>query len=243
MDFPKYRGKNHHVNTIYERLAGCFTYSMNGTPPAPQSKAMVALESYVKWLATGIPSGAVQKARGYFYIAPPAAEPDYARGEKLFAARCAVCHGADGAGQKVGERVVFPPLWGPNSYNWGAGMHDLEKAAGFIKHNMPLSNADLTDAEVWDVVVFMNSHERPQDPRWLGSVADTRRFFQRGAVTYGLKTPDGTVLGDTGTPLAKPPGVPAAESRPPNLTAVAKAQMEAAAKDGGKDGKKAEPAK
>lgn len=227
VDFPKYRGKNMHVNTLYERIAGCFSYSMNGTPPLPQSKVMVALESYMKWLSTGIPSDAVLKARGYFYIPAPQAEPDYARGETLYKARCAMCHGSDGAGQKVGERIIFPPLWGPNSYNWGAGMHDLEKAAGFVKHNMPLGNANLTDAEVWDVVIYMNSHERPQDPRWIGSVADTRRFFHRAADTYGLKSPSG-VLGDTGAPLAKPPGQPADVSQPPKLPAVAKAQIEAA---------------
>lgn len=227
VDFPKYRGKNRHVNTFYERIAGCFSYSMNGTPPLPQSKVAVALESYMKFLSTGIPSRAVLKNRGYVYIPAPEAEPDFTRGEKVYAARCAMCHGKDGQGLKVSERTVFPPLWGPNSYNWGAGMHDLEKAAGFIKHNMPLGNANLTDAEVWDVVVFMNGHERPQDPRWIGSLADTRRFFHRGADLYGLKTPAG-LLGDTGAPKERPPGMSLEESRFPSLPGVAKAQMKAA---------------
>ena len=226
VDFPQYRSKNRHVNTLYERLAGCFTYSMDGTPPAPQSKVMVALESYMKWLATGIPSDAIVEPRGYIYLAVPDEKPDYARGEAVYAERCAVCHGADGQGKKEGDHVVFPPLWGAKSFNWGAGMHDLEKAAGFIKHNMPLGNADLSDAEAWDVALYVDSHQRPQDPRWLGSVADTRRFFQRGTNTYGLTTPNG-VMGDLGAPLAKPAGLPTAESVAPKPTDLAREQIEA----------------
>src|SRR5690554_1788083 len=30
---PDYRGKNDHVNNIEECIAGCFSFSMNGTPP------------------------------------------------------------------------------------------------------------------------------------------------------------------------------------------------------------------
>jgi len=228
VDFPQYRSKNLHVNTLYERLAGCFTYSMNGTPPAPNSKVMVALESYMKWLGTGIPSDAIVEPRGYIYLPVPEAKPDYARGEAVYAARCATCHGADGQGRKEGDHVVFPPLWGPNSFNWGAGMHDLEKAAGFIKHNMPLGNADLTEAQAWDVALYLNSFQRPQDPRWLGSVEDTRRFFQRGTNTYGTTTPNG-LMGDEGAPLPKPAGLSAAESTAPKLGELARAQIEAEA--------------
>lgn len=228
VDFPKYRGKNMHVNTVYERIAGCFSYSMNGTPPAPQSKVAVGIEAYMQWLATGAPAGAVQKARGYTYLPVPEVKPDYARGETIYAARCAVCHGDDGQGRKEGDHVVFPPLWGEHSFNWGAGMHDLEKAAGFIRHNMPLGNPDLTDAEVWDVALYMDSHQRPQDPRWLGNLEDTRRFFQRGTNTYGLQTPAG-LMGDIGAPLEKPAGIAAGESSAPKPVAVAKDQIAAEA--------------
>jgi thiosulfate dehydrogenase len=203
VDFPQYRGKNQHVNTLPERIAGCFSYSMDGTPPPAQHKVMVALEAYMKWLGTGIPSDAVLKHRGYTYLPLPEKTPDFARGETVYAERCAVCHGQDGQGTTVAGRVVFPPLWGDNSYNWGAGMHTMEKAAGFLKANMPLGNADLTDQEAWDVAQFMNSHERPQDPRWKGDVQATRNAHHNHACTYGLETPAG-LMGDTGTPKAKP---------------------------------------
>jgi len=203
VDFPQYRSKNKHVNTTAERIAGCFTYSMNGTPPPAQHKVMVALESYMKWLGKGIPSDAKLKVRGFQYLPLPAKTPDYARGQAVYEARCAVCHGTDGAGRKNGDHVVFPPLWGPEAYNWGAGMHTLDKAAAFIKANMPISNPDLTDQEAWDVALFMNSQERPQDPRWKGDVDTTRNAHHGHACTYGLETENG-VMGDTGAPLAKP---------------------------------------
>ena len=203
VDFPIFRGKNKHVNTLPERLAGCFKYSMNGTPPPAQHEVMVALESYMRWLATGAPSGAVQKARGYVSLPMPAETPDYARGETVYAARCVTCHGTDGAGLKEGDRVVFPPVWGANSYNWGAGMQQIDKAAGFLKANMPLGNPDLTEQQAWDVALYIDSHERPQDPRWLGSVEATRSAYHDEVSTYGLSTPDG-LMGDTGGPLPKP---------------------------------------
>jgi thiosulfate dehydrogenase len=207
VDFPIYRSKNQHVNTLAERLAGCFKYSMNGTPPPAQHEVMVALESYMRWLATGAPSGAVQKARGYVILPMPAQTPDYARGEAVYAGRCAMCHGTDGAGQKEGARVVFPPVWGPNSYNWGAGMLQIEKAAGFLKANMPLGNPDLSDQAAWDVALYIDGHERPQDPRWLGNVEATRRAYHDEASTYGLRMADG-LMGDTGAPLPKPEAQP-----------------------------------
>lgn len=43
---PNYRPKNDQVNNIEERIAGCFSYSMNGEPPAYGSDDMLALTAY-----------------------------------------------------------------------------------------------------------------------------------------------------------------------------------------------------
>ncbi|MEC7433536.1 MAG: cytochrome C, partial [Pseudomonadota bacterium] len=51
---PGYRGKNGHVNNLEERIAGCFTYSMNGKPLEYGSDDMLALSAYHQWLATGV---------------------------------------------------------------------------------------------------------------------------------------------------------------------------------------------
>ena len=89
----------------------------------------------------------------------------------------------------------FPPLWGPNSYNWGAGMHRVNTAAGFIKANMPFGRGGtLTDQQAWDVAAFVNSRPRPQDPRFTGDVAETRAKFHNDDDFYGV-TLDGKVVG------------------------------------------------
>src|ERR1700756_5713083 len=84
--------------------------------------------------------------RGYPDVPTPAKGYDLARGAEVYKGQCAVCHGIEGQGQKVGDSYVMPPLWGKDSYNWGAGMHRINTAASFIKHNMPLGKGgSLTD--------------------------------------------------------------------------------------------------
>lgn len=186
--YPKYRAKNDRVNTMEERLRGCFRYSMNGRMPEPGSETLVALQSYMAWLATGLPWGAVPKGQGYDRLADPALPYDPARGEAVYAEKCAVCHGDDGEGQAVSGSFVFPPLWGEESYNWGAGMHRVWTAAAFIKANMPLGQGNtLTDQEAWDVAAWINTKPRPQDPRFTGDVQETREKFHNDGDYYGVE--------------------------------------------------------
>jgi thiosulfate dehydrogenase len=194
--YPAYRMKNEHVNTFTERLQGCFLYSMNGKAPAPNDKVLVALESYAYFLAKGAVIGADMPGRGYPKLAKPA-KLDYVHGQQVYAAKCALCHGAEGQGQSAADgSVVFPPLWGPRSFNWGAGMSSINNAAGFIKANMPFSQGNsLTDAEAWDVATYMDSQERPQDPRFSGSVAETRKLHHDSPMDIYGQTVNGVVLG------------------------------------------------
>jgi thiosulfate dehydrogenase len=76
-------------------------------------------------------------------------------------------------------------------------MHQLANASGFIQANMPLGKGGtLSEQDAWDVAVFMNSHERPQDPRFKGSVAETRkRYHDTDDSLYGM-TVNGHVLGN-----------------------------------------------
>ncbi len=164
--YPAYRDKNKKVNSYEERLAGCFRFSMNGKPPPYDSPEMVALVSYSYWLAQGAPTGAELPGRGYPKLEAPPQPPDDKRGAAVFAAHCALCHGAGGQGTQVNGRYAFPPLWGPDSYNGGAGMHRVDTAAAFIQANMPLGKPkSLTVQQAWDVARFVNSHDRPPDPR------------------------------------------------------------------------------
>ena len=198
--YPAYRSKNHHVNTFAERLQGCFNYSMNGKAPALGDPVLVALESYAYWMSKGAPLGASLPGRGYPHLPKPAMAPDYARGETVFKRDCALCHGADGQGQQAAGRTVFPPLWGAQSFNWGAGMEQINNAAGFIKANMPLGRGNtLTDQDTWDVAYFMDAHERPQDPRYSGSVEATRTAYHDTPDSLYGTTVNGQLLGQ-GTP-------------------------------------------
>ena len=194
--YPAYRAKNNKVNTYEERIQGCFKFSMNGKAPAVDSPEMVALVTYSYWLSTGAPVGAKLKGAGYPELPKPAITPDAARGKTVYTENCQVCHGANGEGKKADGKSVFPPLWGSESFNWGAGMHRINTAAAFIKANMPLSKSGtLTDQQAWDVATFVMSHERPQDPRFKGDVAQTKKEYHDENCKYG-ETVDGKVLGD-----------------------------------------------
>jgi thiosulfate dehydrogenase len=203
--FPTYRSKNGHVNTFQERMQGCFIYSMNGKEPPLNDKVLVALESYSYFLATGAPTGANLPGRGYPRLPKPA-KLDYAHGQQVYAQKCALCHGPNGQGQSTADgAVVFPPLWGPRSYNWGAGMSSIDAAAGFAKANMPLSEGNtLTDEEAWDAATYIDSQERPQDPRFNGSVAETRKADHDSPFDMYGQTVNGVVLGQKSPPSGPP---------------------------------------
>lgn len=193
--YPAYRKKTGKVDTMEERIQGCFLYSMNGKAPPAGSKELTALLTYHYWLAQGAPTGKALPGRGYPDLEKPAQKPDYERGKLVYQERCAICHGDDGGGMKIGDRYQFPPLWGPDSFNWGAGMHRVNTAASFIKYNMPLGQGEtLTDQQAWDVAVFVDSHERPGDPRFKGSVEQTDKVYHDENCRYG-DTVNGAVLG------------------------------------------------
>ena len=194
VSYPQYRSKTREVNTIEDRLQDCFRYSMNGKPPPPDSKELTGLVSYLFWLATGAPVGVKLQGALYPRLPKPAQAPDPGRGAKVYAENCALCHGANGEGRKADDNYVFPPLWGAQSYNWGAGMTGLAAASGFIKTNMPLGlGGSLSDQDAWDVAAFVDSHPRPQDPRFAGDLAETRQKFHSD--DYYGKTVDGILLG------------------------------------------------
>ena len=196
--YPAYRSKNDKVNSYVERIQGCFQYSMNGKVPPADGPVIAALSAYAYWLATGAPIGQELQGRGYPEVAEPEGGYDLAKGQQIYSAQCAICHGANGEGQKAADDYVFPPLWGSDSFNWGAGMHRINTAAAFIKESMPLGKGGLlSDEDAWHVAAFMNSHERPQDPRLIdGSVEKTREKYHAddGINLYG-KTVNGKLLG------------------------------------------------
>jgi thiosulfate dehydrogenase len=61
---------------------------------------------------------------------------------------------------------------------------------------MPFSRGDtLSDQDAWDVAMFMNAHERPQDPRFEGNVSETRKKYHDTPMSlYGTEL-NGHLLG------------------------------------------------
>ena len=91
-------------------------------------------------------------------------------------------------------------------------MGRISNAAAFIKANMPLGlGGSLSEQQAWDVALYMNSHDRPQDPRYKGSVQATRQaFHDTDDSMYGREV-GGRVLGASGAPK---PFRPASAQRP-----------------------------
>src|SRR3546814_19809420 len=90
-------------------------------------------------MSDGAPAGEKMAGAGYPKVKKLEQGYDLIRGTKVYAQNCALCHGNDGQGQRDPDRgQVFPPLWGHDSYNWGAGMARIDTAEGFIKASMHL---------------------------------------------------------------------------------------------------------
>jgi thiosulfate dehydrogenase len=164
--FPQYRAREDQVSTVEERINGCMERSMNGKPLPLGSREMKAFA----FLSKGVPAGAQIEGASTFQSQVPNRRADPAAGGVVYAAKCVACHGADGQGQRADQRgdakgYTFPPLWGPDSFNNGAGMNRLLTTTRFIKHNMPLGASHtatlLSDDEAYDVTAFMLSKPRP----------------------------------------------------------------------------------
>ena len=165
--YPRISPRSGGNETIQDRINGCMMRSMNGRALEEGSPEMAAMVSYLRYLADqDAGTGAGQKkAKEPVAFQTPKRAADLKKGEEVFGKRCAACHGKDGAGLAAAKDpihgFVFPPLWGPNSFNDGAGMHRVLTAAKFVKARMPLGNADLNDDDAFDVTAYFNSRPRP----------------------------------------------------------------------------------
>jgi thiosulfate dehydrogenase len=57
---------------------------------------------------------------------------------------------------------MWPPLWGAESFNDGAGMNTLPKLSAFIHHNMPQNRKGvLSVQDSYDVAAFIMQQPRP----------------------------------------------------------------------------------
>jgi thiosulfate dehydrogenase len=156
------------VLTLAERINGCMTRSMNGSPMPEDGREMEALIAYMRFIGEDSPQGVRVAGMGLKPLRPPWHLPDAGRGQAVYLQHCAGCHRADGEGQPALPPAVgftIPPLWGDGSFNAAAGMAKLETAAAFIHANMPVG-ADyrvpvLSEQEAWDVAAYVIAQPRP----------------------------------------------------------------------------------
>ncbi len=154
--FPMYNKRAGRVITMEERIQECFTRSENGSPLPSQSRELIALVSYIKWLSQGQPSGQAFPGRGLTKM--PDLHGNAERGARIYTEQCAGCHGTDGAGVPP----ILPPLWGSGAYNDGAGMNQVPKMAAFVQRNMPQNHpGTLTPQEAFDVSAYVASKPHP----------------------------------------------------------------------------------
>ena len=179
--FPQFRGRENKIGTIEERINGCMERSMNGKTMPLDSKQMKGLLAYMNWLSRYAPKDGKIFGQGFVKINIPDRTVDFEKGKLVFEAKCVLCHAKDGQGLKsnVGYGYQYPPLWGKDSYNDGAGMTRVITAARFIKANMPFGvtyeNPILTDEEAYDVAGFINRQHRPSKKNRERDFPDLKR--------------------------------------------------------------------
>lgn len=139
--YPMYNGRAARVVSMADRINGCMMRSMNGKPIPKNSPEMKAMLAFMAWMSKDVPADAKVKGAALYKIST-SIKPDPVRGKAIYAERCAACHGIDGQGSKNAKgEYVFPPLWGPDSFNIGAGMARTYTAAGFVKGAMPVADS------------------------------------------------------------------------------------------------------
>jgi thiosulfate dehydrogenase len=165
--YPKVRSRSGLSEGIPKRINDCFERSLNGQGLDPESEEMQAMVAYMLWLGKDVPKGSKLPGVGLYEVSLLERPADPIQGKVIYERQCVSCHGAEGKGLKSpsGTSYIYPPLWGPASYNNGAGLYRLSRFAGYVKANMPLGATYerplLSDEEAWDLAAFVNSMERP----------------------------------------------------------------------------------
>lgn len=153
--FPQYRARSGKVDLLEDRINDCFERSMNGKALDRKSAEMRDMVAYIAFLSRGFPVGIDMEGQGVPKLDP--LQGDSLRGKELYGVRCVACHGANGEGT-----AAAPPLWGPRSYNIGAGMARSRTAAAFIRQLMPRDQpGSLTPQQAFDLAVYINTRPRP----------------------------------------------------------------------------------
>jgi thiosulfate dehydrogenase len=174
--FPEYNRRAGRLISLGDRITDCFLRSENATGgqlspaelPAPTTREVLAISAYLTWLSRGSEMGNNPSWRGQNTIAAsnliPIDKLDPRKGGAIYADRCTSCHGPDGQGVTIGDKTAGP-LWGPDSWNDGAGAARVYTLAGMIRYSMPyLDPGNMTDEDAQHLAAFINTKPRPSFP-------------------------------------------------------------------------------
>jgi thiosulfate dehydrogenase len=166
--YPKFRPRSGSIESISKRVNDCFERSLNGETLDTTSAEMQAIIAYIKFLGSNVAKGNKAAGSGLKEIAFLSRAANPANGKTIYISKCQSCHLEQGQGTLNASQneYTYPALWGPQSYNDGAGLYRIINLAKFVKYNMPLGashdSPQLTDEEAWDVAAFINSQPRPK---------------------------------------------------------------------------------
>lgn len=153
--YPKFSKRDNKEIALTDRLNNCFMRSLNGKPLSMDSYEMEALVAYLNWISHEVMDAPMLPWLGLAPV-PSNHIPDSVAGEKVYHDHCMICHGENGEGNPG-----VPPLWGPNSYNDGAGMNMLPMLSSFVWLNMPHGQPCLTPEQALDVASYVIGRPRP----------------------------------------------------------------------------------
>jgi thiosulfate dehydrogenase len=162
-EYPSFSKRDGKTITLAGRITNCFRRSMNGIAPAENSQEMHDILNYLQWI-----SKEVEEVKNIPWLGLPEIKsehkPDPEVGMKLYKQYCLACHLADGEGGGIlteADGKAIPPIWGPSSFNDGAGMSTMKMMVPFIMLNMPYGQATLTEDEALDIAAYVLKQPRP----------------------------------------------------------------------------------
>lgn len=156
--FPQYRSRSARVARLEDRINDCLLRSLNGKALGYDDDRMRDMVAYMAHLSSGQVVGDSFPGQGV--PRPQQLAGDSVHGAAVWQAECTRCHGDAGQGT-----VLAPPVWGPRSFNIGAGMARFQTVAGFVRQNMPLDRpGSLSEKDALDVAAYITARSRPDFP-------------------------------------------------------------------------------
>jgi thiosulfate dehydrogenase len=172
--YPTFSARINAQQDLAGRVNDCMQRSMNGRPLPLDSREMQSILAYLKFLASEQPAGESPIGRAAPQLPLPTRAANPKQGAAIYQSVCAACHQPNGQGVQlqIGDRViekrryVYPPLWGPESYNDAAGMARVITGAWFVHANMPIGITFqypiLSPEAAYDVMAFVDTQPRPK---------------------------------------------------------------------------------